>query len=166
MIAPLAWRFPVDALVSRFKYRGALHLGALLGRLLAECCSGRAADCVVPVPLHPARQRERGFNQAQEIARLVAGRLGAELHLDACCRMVDTPAQAGLSAERRYRNLQGAFRVAPERIAGRRLALVDDVFTTGSTARALVTQLLRAGALEVEVWAVARGGTAQPGVKV
>ena len=160
--APLAWRFPVDALVARFKYRGALHLGALLGRLLADSCAARSVDGVVPVPLHPARRAERGFNQALELARPLAGRLGLPLLGRAAARVSAAPPQAGLSARRRERNLAGAF-VAGPGLAGLRLAIVDDVFTTGSTARALADALLRSGAAGVEVWAVARGGTAQAG---
>jgi ComF family protein len=138
----------------------------MLGRLLADRCAGREPGIILPVPLHPARRRARGFNQAHEIARPIASRIGAPLRVDACCRVVDTPAQAGLSAERRYRNLQDAFRVDSGLVQDERLALVDDVFTTGSTARALAEALLRAGAQKVEVWAVARGGTSQAGVKV
>lgn len=164
-IAPLAWRFPVDVLVSRFKYGGALHHGALLGRLLAEQCLGRAVDGVVPVPLHRARLAARGFNQAQELARPVAAGLGVPLLADACRRTVATPPQAGLAAAQRHDNLQGAFAAASV-VRGARLAIVDDVMTTGSTAAALTFTLLEAGAASVEVWAVARGGTAQDGVKV
>lgn len=164
-IAPLAWTFPVDALVSRFKYRGALHLGALLGRLLAEACRGRGPDGIVPVPLHRRRMVERGFNQARELAIPIARASGVPL-LDAVCeRAVATPPQAGLSARERRGGLRNAFR-ASGAIRGLELAIVDDVLTTGSTAEALTRELLRAGAVAVEVWAVARGGTAQAGAKV
>jgi ComF family protein len=164
-IAPLAWSFPVDALIGRFKYAGALHFGALLGRLLAAACEDRRPDAVVPVPLHPARLAERGFNQAQELARPLVR--GGRLRLldDACRRTAATPPQAGLSARQRYRNLAGAFAVTGA-VTGRRIAIVDDVLTTGSTAAALSRELLRAGAHSVEVWAVARGGTSQAGVNV
>jgi ComF family protein len=164
-IVPLAWRFPVDALVSHFKYGGALHYGALLGRLLAEQCRGRSVEGVVPVPLHSARLAERGFNQAQELARPVSAGLRVPLLVDACSRTAATPPQAGLAAAQRYHNLRGAFTATPV-VRGARLAIVDDVMTTGSTAVALTLALLDAGAAAVEVWAVARGGTAQDGVKV
>ncbi|MFU8894989.1 MAG: ComF family protein [Gammaproteobacteria bacterium] len=164
-VAPLAWAFPVDALISRYKYGGALHFGALLGRLLADSCDGPRPDGVVPVPLHPARLAERGFNQARELARPLARVIGVPILERACCRRVATPPQAGLTAQQRYRNLRGAFAASSE-VRGLRLAIVDDVLTTGSTAAALSRALLRAGAMEVEIWAVARGGTAQAGVKV
>lgn len=155
----------MDALIGRFKYAGALHYGALLGRLLSDACGGRRLDGVVPVPLHPARLAERGFNQARELARPLARSGGLRLLDDVCRRDVATPPQAGLTARERYRNLEGAFVVVAE-LAGQRLAVVDDVLTTGSTAAALSRELLRAGAASVEVWAVARGGTAQAGAKV
>lgn len=162
VIAPLAWRFPVDALVTRCKYHGALHFGALLGRLLAAPCAGRPAEAVIPVPLHRARRVERGFNQATEIARPLAQALGLPLLHRAARRLRPTRPQAMLPEDERRRNLAGAFAAGPG-IAGMRLAIVDDVFTTGATARALAEVLLASGAAEIEVWAVARGGTAQAG---
>jgi ComF family protein len=156
---PLAWSFPVDALIGRFKYGGALHYGALLGRLLGECCRGRRPDGIVPVPLHHVRLAERGFNQATELARQVSRRIGAPVLNDACRRTAATPPQAGLAAQERQRNLRGAFAASPG-VAGLQLAIVDDVLTTGATVEAVTLELLRAGAAGVEVWAVARGGTA------
>lgn len=165
-IAPLAWRFPVEALIGRFKYDGALQLGAVLGRLLAtRCAVVPRPDAIVPVPLHRSRQAERGFNQAQELARPVAAALALPVLARGSLRVVPAPAQAGLAARQRYRNLAGAFR-ADETVSGCRIAILDDVLTTGSTARALAQELLRAGATAVQVWAVARGGTAQGGVNV
>lgn len=164
-IAPLAWSFPVDALVGRFKYQGALHHGALLGRLLAAACAGRQPGAIVPVPLHRARLAERGFNQALELARPVARALDLPLLHDACHRVSATSPQAGLAARQRYRNLRGAF-AATRQLNDLRIAIVDDVLTTGSTAAALSRELLSAGAAEVEVWAIARGGTAQGTAKV
>lgn len=162
---PLAWRFPVDALIGRFKYGGALHFGALLGRLLAEACHGCRPDGLVPVPLHRARLDERGFNQARELARPLARSLGVPILEDACARTVAAPPQAGLAARQRHRNLRGAFTASP-RVRGLHLAIIDDVLTTGSTAATLALELLGAGAATVEVWAVARGGTAQGAAKV
>lgn len=162
MIAPLAWRFPVDALVTRFKYRGALHFGALLGRLLRDACAGRRVDALLPVPLHPARLAERGFNQAAELARPVARGLCVPVLLGAARRTQATRPQASLPEHERRRNLAGAFCAGPE-VGGRRIAMVDDVLTTGATARALAGALLEAGAAGVEVWVVARGGTGQAG---
>jgi ComF family protein len=155
----------VDALVSRFKYSSALHYGALLGRVLGEHCRARRPDGIVPVPLHPTRLVERGFNQAQELARPIATTIGVPIRADLCARIAPTPPQAGLPASYRRRDLQDAFTASP-RARGLRLAVIDDVMTTGSTARALTLKLLRAGAKSVEVWAVARGGAAQGEVNV
>lgn len=161
-IAPLAWRFPVDALVTRFKYHGALHFGALLGRLLRDACAGRPVDALVPVPLHASRLAERGFNQAAELARPVARGLRVPILHGAARRARATRPQASLPEDERQRNLAGAFAAGPG-VSGRRLAIVDDVLTTGTTARALAEALLAAGAADVEVWVVARGGTGQAG---
>jgi ComF family protein len=155
----------VDALVSGFKYRGALHFGALLGRLLAEACRERGPDAIVPVPLHRRRMAERGFNQARELALPIARSSGIPLLDSACERCIATPPQAGLSARERRGRLRNAFS-ASGAVRGLEVAIVDDVLTTGSTASALTRELLRAGASKVEVWAVARGGTAQAGTKV
>lgn len=154
----------MDALIGRFKYGGQLHFGAMLGRLLAGRCRARHVEGLVPVPLHGGRLAERGFNQAHELARPLAARLGLPILSDVCARTAATPPQAGLPARQRRRNLRGAFSAAPC-ARGRHLAIIDDVMTTGSTASALAEALFEAGAASVEVWAVARGGTAQ-GVKV
>jgi ComF family protein len=164
-IVPWAWAFPIDALITRFKYGGALHYGALLGRLLAEACRNSRPDGLVPVPLHEARLAERGFNQAHELARPVHRALRVPILADLCARRFSTPPQAGLGALQRYRNLDEAFAVGGE-ARGLWLAIIDDVLTTGSTARALASALLDAGAVSVEVWAVARGGTAHAGTNV
>jgi ComF family protein len=158
-VVPLAWTFPVDALVSRFKYAGGLQHGWLLGRLLAIACAGRRPDALLPVPLHSARLAERGFNQSAELARPVSRQLGVRVLHYACRRVRATPAQAGLPAAQRRRNLAGAFVASPE-VSGLAIAIVDDVLTTGATATALAAALLAAGARDVELWAVARGGTA------
>jgi ComF family protein len=164
-IVPLAWKFPVDVLISRFKYSGALHYGAVLGRLLAACCGGSQVDGIVPVPLHRRRLAERGFNQARELARPVAEHCGIPILDDACQRIMPTTSQAGLAAQQRYRNVRGAFH-ASSGVRGRRLAILDDVLTTGSTAQAVARELLRSGAAATEIWAVARGGTAQADANV
>jgi len=109
---------------------------------------------LAPVPLHPARLRERGFNQSERIARVLAARLGLALTNTLLRRVQRTADQKQLDAAARGRNLQGAFRA--EDCAGRRIALVDDVITTGATAEAATAALLAAGAAEVEVWCLAR----------
>lgn len=152
---------PVQELIHRFKYGRKVHLSRPLGLLAAETLSGfiRACggDCIVPVPLHRKRLRERGFNQAQLLGRVLAKQWRIPLSVDNLRRVRWTDPQTGLSADDRRRNVRGAFQVAdPSRFRGRRLILVDDVYTTGSTATECARTLKDAGAGEVRVVTVAR----------
>lgn len=151
-VAALAYAFPADALVHALKFRGELALARLLGKLLLEKIPSRDVDCVIPVPLSGRRLRERGYNQAVEIARHLGA---ARLEIDACVRERDAPPQAGLDREARRRNVRGAFR-CQRSFAGERVALVDDVMTTGATLDALATVLKNAGAASVTNWVVCR----------
>ena len=149
---------PLDRLVLDMKFAGRLAPARLLGGLLAEHLargSGPGPEMLLPVPLHPRRLRARGFNQAVELARPVAARLGLPLHTRGCRRVRDTPAQSGLGAGARRRNVRGAFAVDAS-VAGRRVALLDDVVTTGHTVTELARALVAAGAERVEVWCLAR----------
>jgi len=150
-VAALAYRFPADALVHALKFRGELALGPFLAGLLLEKTGNASADCIVPVPLSRERLRERGYNQAVEIAR----HLGGRLELDACVRERDAPPQTGLDREARRRNVRGAFRCTRS-FAGQRVALVDDVMTTGATLDELARALKGAGAASVVNWIVCR----------
>jgi ComF family protein len=150
-VAALAYRFPADALVHALKFRGELALAPFLGSLVLEKIDPNSADCVVPVPLSAARLRERGYNQAVEIGRHLRGRL----ELDACERGRDAPPQAGLDREARRRNVRRAFRCRRS-FAGARVAVVDDVMTTGATLDALAAALKEAGAASVVNWVVCR----------
>lgn len=158
VVAALAYEYPVDRMVAAAKFRGQLHFALALGELLAVAVAraGCAApDLLVPVPLHRRRLGERGYNQALEIGRPVAERTGVRLEPALCERVRPTAEQSGLKAAERRRNLRGAFRVRG-RCDGARIAIVDDVITTGSTAAALAQALRAAGAAQVEVWAAAR----------
>lgn len=148
---------PVDQLVHGLKYHGRLELARVLGRLLADALAlrSRHIDVIVPVPLHRARLRARGFNQALELARPIARRLGVPIDYHCVVRARNTPPQATLAPKARRRNVRGAF-VAKGRLDGLRIALVDDVLTTGQTADAVATCLRRAGARQVELWVLAR----------
>lgn len=158
--AALHYQFPASDLVAALKYRGALAHARVLGTLLAESLerhgSVGAADLVVPMPLHVSRLMERGFNQALEIARFTAGRLRIRLDARALRRERATAPQVGLAGEQRAGNVRGAFSADPARVAGRHVALLDDVVTTGATAAAAAQALLEAGASGVDVWSVAR----------
>ena len=131
-LAPFAYAFPVDHLIQLLKYRGHLAVGRVLGTLLARSVRALGlhhdVDCVVPVPLHPGRHAERGFNQSAEIAGRVARVLGLETLEGAVGRVRDTRPQVGLPPEERRRNIAGAF-VASALIsgpAGRRRGRRDD----------------------------------------
>lgn len=157
--APFAYRHPADHLVHALKYRGQLAVARVLGELLGKHvdCAGLAAgvDVVVPVPLHPRRHAERGFNQSHEIARWTARRLRCRLDGSLVVRRRDTHPQVGLGGDERRRNLDGAFAVATG-VRGLRIALVDDVLTTGATLGELGGAALAAGARSVEAWCVGR----------
>jgi ComF family protein len=157
-VALMHYRHPVDRLIPNLKYHGHLHLARHLGELMLPRLLRRPApppDCLIPVPLHPTRLRQRGYNQALEIARPIAARLKIPLEVHAVRRIRATPAQALLPLRERARNVRGAF-IARTRFDGRRVAIVDDVMTSGHTANSLAQCLRRAGAEDIEVWVVAR----------
>jgi len=157
--AAFVYQDPLDGLVQSFKYGGQLAIGRVLGTLLGQCVWAHdfhvGVDLVVPVPLHPQRHAERGFNQSAELARW-AGRVPG-LPVDAGCvrRVRPTAAQVSLSAAARRVNLDSAFAADPG-VRGLHIAIVDDVTTTGSTLAALARALLEAGATAVDAWCVAR----------
>ena len=155
-------RGAVRELIHNFKYNKQLHLRHVLGRMLREGFGdprvrGLRVDGIVPVPLHPAREREREFNQSAVLASVAGRRLGIPVE-DCLRRSRYTSTQTHFHREERFENLAGAFdlrRGADP--AGRTLALVDDVLTTGSTAEACARVLKAAGASAVVVITVARG---------
>ena len=158
---------PWDRLIARFKFNAALDLAASLAGLLvrAHIDSGRAQPALLlPVPLSDQRLRERGYNQAWEVTRRVAGTLRCPADPHLLLRLKDTPHQLALPRARRTANVRGAFAVEPRRaheLRGRSVTLVDDVMTTAATAAEISTVLKQAGAAEVHLWVVAR--TPAPG---
>ena len=134
-------------------------LGHLLRRLLRE--EGLSAEVVVPVPLHPKRLAERGYNQAALLARAAARELGAPLEARALVRVRDTSQQARLGRTERLTNVERAFVARnPEAVRGRDVLLVDDVETTGATLAACRAALLEAGARHVTMVCLCRAGAA------
>jgi len=158
-VAAFRYAPPVDRLVQDLKYRRRLALARVLGRALAGCLAAHDTadtDVIVPVPLHVSRLRGRGYNQSLELARVVARQLGLPLAAHgAVGRKRATIPQARLDSTQRRRNVRNAFRARAD-FAGRRVAIVDDVMTSGHTAGALARCLKRAGAASVSVWVVAR----------
>jgi ComF family protein len=159
--AAVRFEGPVQELIHRFKYGKKVHLSRPLGLLtattLADFLPATAADYIVPVPLHRRRLRERGFNQSQLIGQILAKSWKIPLSVHNLRRIRWTNPQTGLSATERERNIRGAFAVAaPDRLEGKRLLLVDDVYTTGSTVSECAKTLRQSGAKEVRVITVAR----------
>lgn len=153
------YEFPIRELIHGLKFDADFSVPRLFDAALREAAKRCAADCVVPVPVHPARLAERGFNQALLLARPVAKSLGVPLLRDALVKDRLSPAQAGLAREERLRNLQGAFR-ARRSFAGMRVLVVDDVMTSGATLSEMAVALRAAGAVRVENLVLAR--TAAP----
>ncbi len=150
--------FPADVLVQALKFRGELSLAGLFGRMIRSRIEPEALagpDCVVPVPISDSRMRERGFNQSMEIARAIVSAGGPPVDGALAVRTRETAPQAGLPWKERARNLRGAFHCDP-RAQGLRVAVVDDVMTTGSTLDELAATLKSAGARSVVNWVVAR----------
>jgi len=157
-VAIYHYQSPLNSLIKRLKFNGDLHLARLLGTLMSDRLGQRSLEMpelIVPVPLHGERLRQRGFNQTLELARPIAARLGVALdwrHVKRC-RATDT--QSELPAKLRAQNVRGAFAVTPG-FTARRVAIVDDVMTTGHTVNELAATLRRVGVEDISVWVCAR----------
>jgi ComF family protein len=153
----------MDAAIKRFKHRQDWPMGHLLAERLAAWLEYRFEEGLarpqqlLPVPLAAARQRKRGFNQAQMLGQWLAKRLAIPLSSRSLMRPKHTPSQQGLGLAARQQNLQAAFTLGPgAKVVDQHVALVDDVLTTGATASALSALLLKAGARRVDVYCLAR----------
>ena len=154
--AVFGYAFPLDKLIQAMKYREQLALAhAFAGKLARRIDRTDLPDCIIPMPLHPAKLRQRGFNQSQLLAAGVARGLGLELLPHACRRVRDTPPQSALPWKERKKNMRNAFCCDTD-LTGRRVALVDDVLTTGASLNALAEAVQKRGAAEISAWVVAR----------
>ena len=161
-VAALDYDFPWDRLILRLKFRAEPELARCLAELLATAVlhsQQTRPDWLLPVPLSAQRLRQRGYNQAWELARCLGARCGIAALPQGLVRGRDTKHQLGLSRSAREANLRHGLWVDPgcaHRVQGRQVALVDDVMTTGATARAAAQALRQAGAAGVQVWVLAR----------
>jgi ComF family protein len=161
-IAAVDYEYPWDDLVRRFKFDASLDLAGVLAQCLLDAVRRSEAprpDWLLPVPLATERLRERGNNQAWELARRVASGLPCATDARLLLRMKDTPHQLTLPPGRRAANVRGAFALEPRRrheLQGRSVAVLDDVMTTGATLSEITVTLLQAGARSVQVWVLAR----------
>jgi len=158
----LHYRDTVRTAIHEFKYRGRQRLyrplGEMMAQRFAEWFGDLQVQVVTPVPLHRRRERDRGFNQAELLAAVICERHSLPLGHDLLIRSKFTKPQIELTRAQRAVNVRGAFTVArPEEVRGRRLLLVDDVFTTGATLSACARALKRAGAAAVYGYTLARG---------
>lgn len=129
-----------------------------MGELLAKAASEQITtqpDALVPVPIHPDRLLERGYNQALQIAQIVGHRMNIPVDPQCTERLFHQPPQVKLNARDREKNIRRAFGVCGD-VAGKNLTIIDDVFTTGATSNSLARVLLQASAQSVSVWAFAR----------
>ena len=163
--AVFLYQYPIDKMMQRYKYGNMLNISYTFGQLLAEKLSLSALnnsslniaaiDLIIPMPMHPTRIKQRGFNQALEIAKVLSKNHPEKLDYKSVARQTLTPPQASLALKERVKNIKGAFRVNDD-LAGKRIAIVDDVMTTGASLNELAKTLKKAGASHVECWVIAR----------
>jgi ComF family protein len=154
--AAFTYAYPVDALIQAFKYGGQLALAGLFAHALYRRIGGAGGvDLIMPLPLHSARLAERGFNQAAEIAKVLSRLSGIAMDARRARRVRNTAAQTALPWRERATNMRGAFACGGD-LAGLRIAVVDDVMTTGATLDEFARTLKKSGAARVENWVVAR----------
>lgn len=155
------YKLPITQLILKLKFNHALLHAHILGHLLTKKICAEwylnkpLPSMIIPVPLHPDRLKERGFNQALEIARPVAKHLALPLNYHIGQRIKHTAAQAILPARQRQKNIKNAFTVT-HNLSGQHIAIIDDVITTGHTIREFASALKSAGAQQIDVWCCAR----------
>ena len=158
-VALFYYQPPIDQLLNQLKFHHCLRNAHILGTLLAEKIKhlynhNELPQIIIPVPLHRKRLRQRGYNQALELARPIARHLYLPLEKWHCQRTRFTPAQTSLNAKQRYKNMRDAFNI--KKLQAKHVAIIDDVMTTGATVNALSRCLRQAGAERIDVWLCAR----------
>jgi ComF family protein len=153
-ISTFAYTFPLNKLILSLKYGEKFQLAPIFAKRLAQRISV-LPDCIISMPLHPTRLKERGFNQSYQIAYAIGQQLNIPVLPSSCIRLRNTPSQSTMPWKERGKNVRKAFACSTQ-VAGKHIAIVDDVMTTGSTLNELAMVLKEAGAIEVSAWVVAR----------
>ena len=158
LIAACHYAPPITQLITTYKFHQQLYLARLFAHLLSTAVRStpwELPEMIVPVPLHPARQRQRGYNQALEVARLVSRALAIPVARDSVQRIRTTAPQSDLNAAARIKNVRGAFALRST-LAYQHIVLLDDVVTTGNTVNEIARILKNSGVRQVDVWCIAR----------
>jgi len=156
--APFRYQDELTSLHHNFKFHRKLAAGRLMAELMCdqlEASSRNYPQLLIPVPLHSRRLRDRGFNQAQEIARILSARLSIPIDTHSLCRTRNTSAQSGLPKKERQRNIRNAFALS-EKVTSPHVSIIDDVMTTGFTVNEIAKILRASGVSEIEIWVFAR----------
>ena len=154
--AAFGYTFPLDKLIQAMKYGKQLPLAHTFAKKLAQRIDKNALpDYVIPMPLHPAKLRIRGFNQSLLLAATITHALNLKLLTNACQRVRDTPPQSALPWKERNKNVRNAFRCDVD-LTGRHIAVVDDVLTSGASLNAFAEAAQKRGASRISAWVVAR----------
>lgn len=154
---PFTHQGTIRYLINQLKFNGAYKNSRILGLLLARYLAKNAdlPELIIPVPLHPRRYRQRGFNQTYEIAKIISAQLNIPIDITSSQRVKNTPHQISLNAKERHKNIEGAFQIInPLNVS--HVAILDDVLTTGATANELAKVLKSAGISRVDIWVCAR----------
>ena len=153
-----AYRFdePLRTLLHEFKYHQALYLSNFLTQLILDALydDAKKTQCLIPVPMHPLRIRQRGFNQAAELAKRLGRKLNIPYDLSGCQKISNTAPQATLNAKLRRKNIRNTFKA--NSVDYKHITLIDDLLTTGSTANELARVLKQQGVTRVDLWCCAR----------
>lgn len=154
VVASYQFEEPLRTLLHTFKYHQGLYLTSLFTDLMLKKFEPNDTQCLIPIPMHPKRLQQRGFNQAVILAKQLSKRLGLPCEINICKKIINTQPQAGLSKHLRASNLINAFTAKP--LTYQHVTLVDDLFTTGNTANEIARTLKRRGVAHVDVWCCAR----------
>ncbi len=158
LLSPFEYRFPIDTFITELKFNQKLYNRQILGKLFSEFITARKTplpECIIPVPLHPKRLQQRGYNQSLEIARIVSKNLDIPIERHWCERVKNTEPQSGLNAENRQHNIKNAFNIKKQQ-QYTHVAIFDDVVTTGHTIEALSKLLRHENVNIIQVWSIAR----------